>query len=239
MFEGSLLESRGVVVSRAQRWSAVGSAAVQLMLAALIVVVPLMRPQTLKLFTQAPRLTAPPLPVRPPEIVRMNASHTSVAPSVPSLPTAIIGGPRIISPVPGLPTDEPAGPMIGPISIGGGPSTMPSLATGNGPVVTVAPAAHIGPINISHGVSEGMLLAPIRPEYPQIARAIHVQGTVVVEAVISKTGKIESAHAVSGPAMLQQAAVDAVAAARYRPYLLSGEPVEVQTTVTVVFRLGE
>jgi protein TonB len=84
-----------------------------------------------------------------------------------------------------------------------------------------------------------MLLAPIRPVYPQIAVLTKMQGTVVVEAVISKAGRIESAHVVSGLPMLRQAALDAVAVARYKPYQLSGEPVEVQTTVTVVFRLGE
>ena len=93
--------------------------------------------------------------------------------------------------------------------------------------------------HLSGGVSAGMLLAPIQPVYPQIARIAHVQGSVVIEATIAKTGRIESAHVTSGPPMLRQAALDAVAAARYRPYLLSGEPVEVQTTVTVVFRLGE
>jgi protein TonB len=238
MFEGSLVESRGLVVSRAQRWSAVGSATLQLMLAALIVVIPLMRPQTLKIFTQAPHLTVPPLPVRPPVAVRMVTSNpSSVGPSAPSTPTQTFSGPTIVPRDPGMPSEDIPAP-IGQISLGQS-NTMPSLGTGNGPAVTVAHATQNGPINISRGVSEGMLLAPIRPEYPQIARAIHVQGTVVVEAGIAKTGKIESAHAVSGPAMLQQAAVDAVAAARYRPYLLSGEPVEVQTTVTVVFRLGE
>jgi protein TonB len=83
-----------------------------------------------------------------------------------------------------------------------------------------------------------MLLAPIQPVYPAIARAAGVHGTVVMEAVISKTGRIESLRAVSGPDMLRTAALTAVQAARYRPYLLSGVPTEVQTTITVVFTLG-
>jgi protein TonB len=61
---------------------------------------------------------------------------------------------------------------------------------------------------------------------------------VVLQATISKTGAIEGLHVVSGPAMLQGAAVDAVRTWRYRPYLLSGEPVEVETTVNVIFTLG-
>jgi periplasmic protein TonB len=74
--------------------------------------------------------------------------------------------------------------------------------------------------------------------YPQIAKAAHVEGSVVVGAVISKTGSIESLHVVSGPPMLQTAAINAIRAARYRPFLLNGEPTEVQTTITVNFRLG-
>jgi protein TonB len=83
-----------------------------------------------------------------------------------------------------------------------------------------------------------MLLVPIRPVYPVIARAAHVEGAVVVEAIISRAGTIESLHVVSGPLMLQAAALDAIREARYRPYRLNGEPTEVQTTITVNFRLG-
>jgi periplasmic protein TonB len=81
-------------------------------------------------------------------------------------------------------------------------------------------------------------MAPIRPVYPSIARAAGVQGTVVVSAVISRTGAIESMHVLSGPSMLQSAALEAIRAARYRPYLLNGEPTEVETTITVNFRIG-
>jgi protein TonB len=84
----------------------------------------------------------------------------------------------------------------------------------------------------------GLLLAPIQPNYPPIAKAAGIQGSVVVEAVISKTGRIENLHALSGPPMLRGAALDAISAARYQPYRLDGEPTEVQTTITVVFRLG-
>jgi protein TonB len=84
----------------------------------------------------------------------------------------------------------------------------------------------------------GLLLTPIQPIYPPIAKAAGVQGTVVVEAIISRAGRIESLHTISGPPMLRAAALDAISAARYRPYMLDGEPTEVQTTITVVFRLG-
>jgi len=68
--------------------------------------------------------------------------------------------------------------------------------------------------------------------------AMRVEGTVVLAATISKSGTIENLHATSGPALLQQAALDAVKTWRYRPYLLDGQPVEVETTVNVIFTLG-
>ena len=93
-------------------------------------------------------------------------------------------------------------------------------------------------VNISAGVAVGMLIQKTPPLYPPIAKAARVSGTVVLQATISKTGSIENLHVVSGPAMLQQAALDAVKSWRYRPYLLNNEPVEVETTVNVIFTLG-
>jgi protein TonB len=83
-----------------------------------------------------------------------------------------------------------------------------------------------------------MLLAPIQPLYPPIAKAAHREGTVIIHAIISKEGRIESANVVSGPAMLTGAALDAVRNAHYRPYLLNGQPTEVETTFSINFRLS-
>jgi len=103
------------------------------------------------------------------------------------------------------------------------------------PKVQAAPPKKV---NISAGVAVGMILQKVTPVYPPIAKAARVQGTVVLQATISKTGSIENLKVVSGPAMLQQAALDAVRQWRYRPYLLNNEPVEVDTTVNVIFSLG-
>jgi protein TonB len=118
--------------------------------------------------------------------------------------------------------------------------TAPGLPVGLNaliPAVVVAtkPAP---PTRISQGVLAGLLLAPIQPTYPPIAKMTRTEGTVVVQAIISKSGRIESAHAVSGPAMLRAAALDAVRAAHYRPYLLNNEPTEVETTISITFHLG-
>jgi protein TonB len=94
-----------------------------------------------------------------------------------------------------------------------------------------------GSVRVSAGVAAGRLLAPIQPEYPIIARDAHVQGTVVIEATISKQGVVEQARVVSGPSLLAEAALNAVNRARYQPYRLNGEPVEVETTINIIFTL--
>jgi periplasmic protein TonB len=83
-----------------------------------------------------------------------------------------------------------------------------------------------------------MLIRKVIPEYPPIARNIRLEGAVVLQATISKSGAIENLRVVSGPPLLQQAAIDAVKQWQYRPYLLNGEPVEVETTVNVDFRMN-
>ncbi|WP_348270840.1 energy transducer TonB [Terriglobus roseus] len=84
----------------------------------------------------------------------------------------------------------------------------------------------------------GQIVTKTTPVYPPIAKAAHVSGAVVLHAVISKTGAIESLSVVSGLEMLRASAVAAVRAWRYRPYLLNGEPTEVETTITVNFSFG-
>ena len=85
---------------------------------------------------------------------------------------------------------------------------------------------------------EGNLVYRVQPDYPALARQVRVQGRVVLRAMISREGAIENLQVLSGHPMLVQAAVDAVRQWRYRPYVLNGEPVEVETQVTVNFVLS-
>ena len=91
---------------------------------------------------------------------------------------------------------------------------------------------------VSNGVMEGTLLERIQPIYPKIAISTHIQGEVVLQALISRTGTIENLQVVSGHPMLIASAIDAVRQWRYRPYRLNGEPVEVETQITVKFSLS-
>jgi periplasmic protein TonB len=84
---------------------------------------------------------------------------------------------------------------------------------------------------------EGNLIRRVEPQYPAIAKQIHLQGAVVLNAIISRDGNIERIEVASGPALLALAAREAVRQWKYRPYLLNGEPVEVQTQITVNFTL--
>jgi protein TonB len=106
------------------------------------------------------------------------------------------------------------------------------------PVVRAAPPKPTGPARISGGVMAGSIIQKTQPIYPPIAKAAHVSGTVVLHAIISKTGQIVNLQVISGPQMLQSAALDAVKQWRYKPYLLNGEPTEVDTTVQVNFSFG-
>jgi periplasmic protein TonB len=94
------------------------------------------------------------------------------------------------------------------------------------------------PVNVSQGVMEAMLINKVTPVYPAPARAIRLSGEVVLHAVIGADGTVRQLQVLSGNPLLVQAAVVAVRQWRYRPTMLSGEPVEVNTTITVKFVLG-
>ena len=93
-------------------------------------------------------------------------------------------------------------------------------------------------VQVSSGVMMGQILTQVPPVYPVIAKAAGVSGTVTLHAVISKTGAISDISVLSGPPMLQSAAIGAVRQWTYKPYTLNGKPVEVDTTINIVFNLG-
>jgi len=241
MFEDSLVESAALLRTH-NRWPAIVSITAQLCAAALFLTIPLLHPEVLPLQRIFPATLAPPhAPAPPPPPIHLEA-HSSAATSALSAPVSINAAlrPSLIHPT-GLAVDAPSLPVV---DMGDPHSSLPpginSIAPA-GPHITIAPATTKPPANrlkISDGVSAGNLITPIRPEYPQIARITHTEGTVVIDAIISRSGTIESAHVLNGPQMLQAAALAAVRQARYRPFLLDGQPTEVQTTITIVFRMG-
>jgi periplasmic protein TonB len=105
------------------------------------------------------------------------------------------------------------------------------------PAVIPSRPAAAKPLVVSHW-AEGNLIYRVQPNYPALARQARIQGAVELRAVISKAGTIEHLVVVRGHPMLSAAAIDAVRQWRYRPYLLNGDPIEVETDVTLNFLLS-
>ncbi len=242
MFEDSLVESAALLRSR-NRLPALLSITGQCAIAILAVSLPLLHPELIPLPSRIPialappRFSPPPAPVQLPRTVRTAAISEPVATAAPAAPTSTSRGIDFT----GTSMNEPT---LGPVDFANNTTGLPlgiANAAPAGPHVIVRPStatAKSGLARVSSGVIAGLLLAPIRPEYPAIARITHTGGTVVVDAIISRAGTIESAHVLSGPAVLQGAALAAVRQARYRPFMLNGQPTEVQTTITIVFRVS-
>jgi protein TonB len=92
-------------------------------------------------------------------------------------------------------------------------------------------------LNISQGVSQGLLIKRVQPKYPQNALSMHLQGEVQLDAMIDKEGNVKNVKVLKGDAVLSHAAIDAVRQWRYKPYYLDGVPVDIQTQITVNFKL--
>jgi protein TonB len=102
---------------------------------------------------------------------------------------------------------------------------------------TAMPTPTLSTVKISQGVSQGLLIKRIQPRYPQNALSMRIQGPVLMEATINKEGSIANLKVVNGDPVLARAATEAVRQWRYKPYYLNGEPVEIQTQITVNFKL--
>jgi protein TonB len=96
-----------------------------------------------------------------------------------------------------------------------------------------------GPLKVGGNVQAARILNRVQPLYPPLARQTRISGTVRLHAIISKDGSIQQLEVISGHPLLQQAALDAVRQWRYQPTLLNGEPVEVDTTIDVIFSLNQ
>ncbi len=110
-------------------------------------------------------------------------------------------------------------------------SGVPGAVLGGQRKVSVQPVI----ANVSAGVATGMLIHKTAPVFPAFAREGHLSGTVVLKASITKDGTIAGLHAVSGPRIFIGPAMDAVKNWRYKPYMLDNKPVEVETSISVVF----
>lgn len=150
------------------------------------------------------------------------------------VPTGIHQGANEASPE--LPSG-PEGGIYGTNVGTGGPDLPTSLLGGTRAVMPIVQQPIVRQFRTS-SMLEGSLLRKVQPVYPPLAKGARIQGPVVLAAVISKAGTIENLRALSGHPMLVGAAIDAVSQWRYRPYILNGEPVEVETRIVVNFTLS-
>jgi TonB family protein len=100
-------------------------------------------------------------------------------------------------------------------------------------------SASPGRVRVSSGVAAGLLITKVPPVYRSSAKSARIQGTVLLKAVIDQSGNVASTQLISGHPMLAPAAIEAVKQWKYRPYLLNGKPVEVETQLSVNFALSE
>jgi periplasmic protein TonB len=205
-------------------------------------------------------LALPMLWVQGPPQLRWFDSRILVPPSAPPAPTppgaqrpirsSNMSGDRVIAPttVPHdiAPIDDrnsaaPAAPAFGDFVVPGGIGRHGLGVPGAlGDQMAIAPPpvpVSTHPLRVSHW-AEGNLIYRVQPSYPLLARQARIQGPVQLRAIISRTGTIENLAVLLGHPMLSTAAVEAVRQWRYRPYLLNGEPIEVETEITVNFVLS-
>jgi periplasmic protein TonB len=217
-------------------WSVGVSVILQAALLGALLLVPLIFTQTLPATLTNTFLVAPPPPAPPPppaQVVVKQAPVKTYAVNQMQAPMVIPKTVEIVKDA-AAPAAAPSvsegvaggtGDVLGGIGVGAGPPPPP-------------PAAAPQRIRVGGDVEAASLLKQVTPEYPSIAKTAHVSGTVVLHAIISKDGSIESLQYVSGPALLMTSAMSAVKEWRYKPTMLNGTPVEVDTTVQVVFSLG-
>lgn len=247
LFADSLLESKRNMNPR-RGWTTILSLAIQGILLCIAVLVPLIYTEALPKQQLLTLLVAPPPPPPPPP-----PAAPEVVKRVRPIETEMVGGQlrtptRIPSKIAMIREEQPP-PAVSPGGvIGGVPGGIPGGQLGGviGGIIGSTSNVNVVPkpapalrVRVSQGVSVGRLINKREPVYPQLARSARVQGQVVLTAIISKDGTIQDLRVLSGHPLLIQAALDAVRQWQYKPFLLNGEPVEVETTVTVIFTLTD
>ncbi len=160
------------------------------------------------------------------------------APVAESAPPPPLAPPPPTTPEPATPP-SPVPPPAAPLAAVPPPAPVaPAAEAPAAPAPMDAPQTDAQPMHISPGIMASNITGKVAPVYPDDARAGKIQGTVVLHAIIEKDGKISNLTVVSGPKELQMAALDAVRQWTYKPYLLNGNPTQVDTTISVNFHIN-
>lgn len=246
--EALLFEDSLILSGRKSRprnvWAAVGSLTLQSLLLAAVVIIPLYHTEILPKRETLTMLYAPPPP--PPPAASSARKLSTPMPASTYKPTSIslpnrerqtqeapatsagtVGG--VIGGVPGGVIGGVPGGVLGEVLGNTGSAPVLAKAPDPSPVKRVRLAARVVEANLVHDVT---------PAYPPEAGRARIEGTVVLWAVIGKDGSVQEVRVESGLPILAQAAIDAVKQWRYKPYLLNGEPVEVDSRITINFALS-
>jgi len=244
MFEDSLIESGGRLRTARGKTGTIAFV-LHVVLLGILVLMPLLFTEALPKTQLMTFLVAPPPPPPPPP-------PPAAAPVkiVKQVQTDIVNGQlrtptKIPEKVQMIKEDEAPPPSMTSGVIGGVPGGVPGGQMGGviGGIISSTPiavpkVAVPQRVRVSQGVTQGLVIRRVQPTYPPLARQARIQGSVILQAEISKDGTIENLRLISGHPMLAPAAIEAVKQWRYKPYFLNGEPVPVETQITVNFSLS-
>jgi protein TonB len=247
MFEDTLIESTSRIRTH-RGWTTIVSFVIQGIAIVVVVLIPLIYTQALPTRALTTMLVAPPPPPPPPpppaaskvaprptpvKTEVLNTGQLRMPTKIPKKvemvqessappPSAVANG--VVGGVPGGVAGGQIGGVIGGV-LSSAPAAVPKVATPQ-------------KVRVSQGVVAGLLQHKVEPQYPPAARAARIQGAVVLKAIIGKDGRVDDLKVISGHPMLAQAALNAVRQWRYKPYYLNGQPVAIDTTITVNFTLA-
>jgi len=247
MFSDSLLQYRGQ--RGRQTWATVASFIVQCLMLGVMLLISLYFTDSLPKSQLLTFLIAPPPPPPPPPAEQQVARVVKQIQSDLLSSGALRTPTKIPQKVQMIKEEEAPPPMPGAGGVVGGvPGGIPGgqlggviggiIGSANAAFVPKLPTAMPQRVRISQGVTNGLLLRKVQPPYPALAKSARIQGDVVLKAIIDREGNIQDLQLVSGHPMLVPSAIDAVRQWKYKPYLLNGQPVEVETTITVIFTLA-
>ena len=223
------------------------SAVIQIAFLGILILIPLIYTEALPKTMMATMLTAPPPPPPPPPPPAA-VQVVKVRPQVHLMDAGKLLQPKIIPKEVKIIKEEaePDPGVVG--AVGGVPGGVAGGSMGGvlggviGGVGTAPPPPKPRPtglVRVGGNVQAARIVNRVQPVYPPLARQTRISGTVRLHAIISKDGTIQQLEVMSGHPLLQQAALDAVRQWRYQPTLLNGEPVEVDTTIDVIFSLNQ
>lgn len=220
-------------------WSFWVSVGVQALVLFILILIPLIYTKALPAALMTSFLVAPPPPPPPPPpavVVHEKPQPKFIQQGKLIAPTVI---PKQIKKV--IETAQPdAGAMGGVVGgvPGGSADGVLGGIIGGAPGGLPPPPKPTEPMRVGGNVMAARITNEVKPIYPQIAKMAHVQGTVVLHAIIAEDGTIQQLTVISGHPLLRQAALDAVKQWRYQPTTLNGQPTKVDTTIDVVFDMS-